>query len=75
MGMRIIKATIEYSFGDIVYVKTDPNALPRIVVHWLLTPGTLVKYGVRVGDEPITYHLGFELTTELVEVEALFKEE
>jgi len=72
--MRVIQATIEYSFGDIVYLKTDPNGLVRIVVEWLLTPGTLIKYGVRVGDEPITYHLGFELTTELVEVEGLFKD-
>ena len=72
--MRIIHATLEYSFGDIVYLKTDPNVLPRIVVEWLLTPGTLVKYGVRVGDDKITYHLGLELTTEMVEVEALFKD-
>lgn len=70
--MRLIQATIEYSFGDIVYLKTDPNGLPRIVVEWLLTPGTLIKYGIRVGDDKITHHLGFELTTDLTEVEALF---
>lgn len=72
--MRIIQVTIEYSFGDIVYLKTDPNMLPRIVVGWLLTPGTLVNYMVRVGEADKTYHLGLELTTELTEVEALFKE-
>ncbi len=73
--MRFIQATMEYEFGEIVYLKTDPNALPRIVVEWLLTPGTLVKYGVRVGDDAITHHLGLELTKEIVEIEALFKED
>lgn len=73
--MRLIQATIEYNFGDIVYLKTDPNILPRIVVGWLLTPGTLISYMLRVGDDSITYHYGLELTTNLTEVEALFKED
>lgn len=72
--MKIIQATVEYSFGDIVYLKTDPNILPRVVVGWLLTPGTLVSYLCRVGEAEKTYHYGLELTTELTEVEALFKE-
>jgi hypothetical protein len=74
MAMRIIQVTLEYSFGDIVYLKTDPNALPRIVIGWLLTPGTLVSYMVKVGEGDETYHYGLELTTEPTEVEALFKD-
>lgn len=73
--MRVIQATIEYSFGDIVFLKTDPEALPRVVVEWLLTPGTLIKYGLKVGDCPVTHHIGLEITTELTEVESLFKED
>lgn len=71
--MRVIQVTIEYSFGDIVYLKTDLNFLPRIVVEWSLNPGTLVKYGLKISDEPVSYHVGLEITDNLVEIESYHK--
>lgn len=73
MGMRIIQVTIEYEFGDIVYLKTDPDAQPRIVIGYSLDPGRLVQYTVQLSNFEPSYHFGFELTSELIEVEGVFR--
>ena len=46
----------EYNFGDIVYLKTDPEQKPRMVVRIILTPE--VNYFVLAcGTEESTHHV------------------
>lgn len=50
----------EYSFGDIVYLKTDVNQLPRMVIGYFITP-ELTQYKLICSTEE-SYHYGFEIT-------------
>lgn len=61
--MKKIKVEIEYDTEDIVYLRTDPERLPRMVVGVLLTP-IGVMYLLRMGGEDVTDHYGCEITTD-----------
>lgn len=59
----ILNVKSDYEYGDIVYIKTDPNQYPRQVVCLLFNPTGIVQYGVQ-SCTYISYHYGFELTIE-----------
>ena len=53
---------IEYQRGDIVYLKTDVDQLPRIVVGIVLI-GNIPEYILRQGAFE-SQHFGFEIISE-----------
>ena len=53
---------IEYSMADIVYLITDNEQLPRIVVGINVRPGA-VTYILNQATE-VSEHYGFEITAE-----------
>ena len=50
---------LEYKVGNIVYLKTDINQLPRMVIGYLLEPFNH-QYKLVCGTEE-SYHYGFEI--------------
>lgn len=72
--MRILKPA--FWFGDIVYLKTDPEQQKRIVtdIEFRANPETGVYHTNSNGIQ--TFHYGFELTSERDEMTAMgvFKE-
>lgn len=60
-----MRYTIEttFKFGDIVYLNTDPDQLPRMVTGFVLA-GSIrnILYQVVCGDERETQHYEYELT-------------
>ena len=50
----------EYDFGDIVFLKTDPDQRERIVVGWTERPGVIL-YDLACGTDYST-HYEFEIT-------------
>ena len=58
-----ISINVEFSIGDIVYVRTDTENEPSIVVGYEILPGEVVKY--RVNNEQFTTSFyDFELSTD-----------
>lgn len=54
---------IKFNIGQIVYLKTDKEQLPRIVTCIILKPENVINYGLTsIGDE--TWHYGFEIEEE-----------
>lgn len=49
-----------FHIGDIVYVKTDPDQLPRIVSCYLVSKNSIL-YNCRLDDEAVFYS-DFELS-------------
>lgn len=63
---RILKlsklfADMGYSFGDIVFLKTDPEQLERIVTGIMLRPSGAVLYDLSCGMHS-SYHYEFEIS-------------
>jgi hypothetical protein len=53
----------EYDFGDIVYLKTDPDQLTRIITGISIHPEMQIIYRVSyLGSN--TEHYGFEISSE-----------
>lgn len=73
MGMRVIQVTIEYEFGDIVYLKTDTEGLQRVVVGYELRLGRVILYQLQAGSHEPSSHYGFEITSDLTEVGGLYR--
>lgn len=58
-----ISINVEFSIGDMVYVRTDTENEPSIVVGYEILPGEVVKY--RVNNEQFTTSFyDFELSTD-----------
>lgn len=53
----------EYSMGEIVYLKTDPDQLPRIVYSYEIYPNQRVLYGL-IHDTRTSVHYDFEISRE-----------
>ena len=53
----------EYDFGDLVYLKTDPEQLRRMVTSFKAMPGT-VLYGISLSDGLESFHYDIEITDE-----------
>lgn len=51
----------EYSIGDIIYLKTDPDQWQRIITSIFIEGDNHVKYGCVIADE-MSVHQGFELS-------------
>ena len=52
------------TFGDTVYLKTDPFNLPRVVTGRLERPGGSVQWGLTHAIEPETWHYDSEIIQE-----------
>ncbi len=62
MALKKIKIELDYDHGDEVYLKTDPDALKRIVVEINLLPGLTARYLLSCGDLDPTFHYAVEIT-------------
>jgi hypothetical protein len=51
-------------FGDIVYLKTDPDQLERIVTGKLLRPGGVTLYELCCGIG-VSIHYDFEISEDI----------
>lgn len=52
----------KFDIGDTVYLKTDPEQLPRIVTAIEITPNE-ITYRLMQGENN-SYHYGFEITAQ-----------
>ena len=50
-----------FTFGNIVYLKTDPMQLARMVVAMTIRPGGVVYYEIACGAES-SFHFEIELS-------------
>lgn len=50
-----------YTFGNIVYLKTDPMQLARMVVAFTIRPGGAVYYEIACGAES-SFHFDIEMS-------------
>lgn len=62
MALKKIKIELDYDHGDEVYLKTDPEALKRIVVEITLLPGPTARYLLSCGGQEPSYHYAVEMT-------------
>ncbi|GGG97337.1 hypothetical protein [Pedobacter zeae] len=53
----------KFTHGDIVYLKTDPEQLQRIVTRLFFNPG-IVLYELSCGTD-VSTHYEIEMTTEI----------
>jgi hypothetical protein len=53
----------KYDFEQIVYLKTDPEQLPRIVTRMTINKGGLISYALNSGPME-SYHYEFEISQE-----------
>lgn len=54
---------VEFSEGDIVYLKTDPDQMPRQVTGYLLK-GDRILYELTFSNAQQSYHSPLEMITE-----------
>lgn len=59
----ILDHNVEFDFGQIVYLKTDPDQLERMVTAISLRPNGAVSYNLSQGMNE-TYHYAMEISTE-----------
>lgn len=55
---------LKYNFGTTVYLKTDVDQLPRIVVGAIILGGGYTEYKLACGDE-FTWHSEFEISSKV----------
>ena len=53
---------VKYKFGDEVYLKTDPDKLPRLVISLQFSPDQIL-YGLALLEQ-ISYHLELEIVKD-----------
>ena len=53
--------TFPYKIGEVVYLRTDPEQLERIITSITIRQGS-VLYGVTLSDEKESWHSDFELS-------------
>jgi hypothetical protein len=61
LGMGISKG-YKYKIGEVVYLKHDPEQLPRMVVC-IMVYATFVQYLLQLGSDNST-HFEYEITTD-----------
>lgn len=54
---------LDFELGDIVYLKTDPEQLERIITAFCLYPGNGVTYRLSFDTED-AWHYAIEISTE-----------
>lgn len=52
-----------YTYGDIVYLKTDPEQCERMVIAFTLRPGGVAFYEIGFGADS-SFHFDIELSAE-----------
>jgi hypothetical protein len=62
--MRTRTLILEFEEGDIVYLKTDPEQLPRMVTAYKVRGG-VVTYELSLG-EACSWHQGVEISYEKI---------
>ena len=65
--MKIITFIIEYEYGDLVYLKTDPEQLQRMITGYTNRNGH-ITYELSLGIQT-SWHVGIEISTEKVFVQ------
>ena len=63
-----LKHTIEFRLEQIVFLKTDPDKQPRMVVGISLRPNQSVTYCLALGASE-SWHYGIEIDSEEQETE------
>jgi hypothetical protein len=51
----------KYTFGDSVYLKTDPDQHKRMVIAFTLRPGGIAYYEIAFGSES-SFHFEIEMS-------------
>ncbi|TDQ12172.1 hypothetical protein [Pedobacter metabolipauper] len=51
----------KYTHGDIVYLKTDPDQKPRMVISFSIRPGGVAYYELAAGADS-SYHFEIEMS-------------
>jgi len=57
-----MKAISKYDFGDIVYLKTDPEQLERMVTGFTVRPNNTVMLLLTTSDSEETSHFEWEVS-------------
>lgn len=63
MSARSITIEIEHDLEDIVYLKTDPDQLSRMVTAISIKPTGAIMYGLSCGVND-SWHYAFEISEE-----------
>lgn len=66
--MKTITLILEHEFGDIVYLKSDDQKLPRVVVGLEIDPSLTIRYLIQTGSWTSTAHYAFEIVKEKHEI-------
>lgn len=61
---KMIKFIAEYGIGETVYLNTDPEQEPRLVVGILIKPSDLIMYELAYCEDS-SFHYGFEITKNI----------
>ena len=61
--MKKITLNVEFEYGDIVFLKTDMEQLPRMVTCYIIRDGYII-YELTQGASSST-HFGVEITREV----------
>lgn len=61
--MNFNNYNVEHDFGDIVYLKTDPEQVGRIITAIIFKPTNYVSYELSF-NEISGWHLGIEISKE-----------
>lgn len=56
---------IQLEIGEVVYLKTDREQLPRFVVGYIIRPQESIVYDLQSGGESVTSHYAFEISKEI----------
>jgi hypothetical protein len=63
MSARKITIEIEHDLQDVVYLKTDPEQLARMVTAISIKPTGAIMYGLSCGVND-SWHYSFEISVE-----------
>lgn len=61
--MAIQQFNFSFEEGEVVYLKTDPEQLPRIVFGYNIISG-VIRYGLVMGSTEASYYLDVEISRE-----------
>lgn len=57
-----VRIELDYEIGDMVFLTTDPEYFPRMVIAITLLPGGLAVYSLSCGSDEPTEHYSIEIT-------------
>lgn len=52
-----------FKLGQIVYLKTDPDQMSRIVTSYYMRKNSPIMYGLAMSDSPESFYQDFEITS------------